>query len=204
MTVTIRKVLTIVEDTLVEGRRAVPRPFRMVATVAVLDNPWSTTEFVEDLRTRILEYSPMLVRTLIPPTIAAAGGADRIETFGKFGVVGVDGEVEHAAAFIHTLRFGNELRKACGADSFIPFSNTRLGPGSTITVPLKHKMKAEEGSRAHFLSMALVVADAPAPRELIVGVAVASGGRPHHRIGDRFQDMQEMGVDQTGKKLAEG
>ena len=98
MTAMIRKFMTIVEDTLLEGRRVVPRPFRMVATVAVLDNPWPTTEFAQDLRTRILEYSPVLVRTLIPPTSEAVGGADSIEAFGKFGVVGVDGEVEHAAA----------------------------------------------------------------------------------------------------------
>lgn len=197
----IRKVVTFTEDTLVEGRRAVPQPFRMVATAVVLKNPWPTDTHAEDLRPEILRLTPTLVGLLIPRAIEAAGGAGKIEAFGKAGVVGVDGEVEHAAAFIHTLRFGNELRKAAGGDSFIPFSNIRAGAGAPITIPLKHKIKAQEGSRAHFLTISFTIPDAPAPGELVVAVAVASGGRPHQRIGDRFQDMQEMGVDQTGQPL---
>ena len=43
--------------------------------------------------------------------------------------------------------------------------------------------------------------DAPAPDEIVVAIAAATGGRPHHRIGDRYQDMKEMGVDHKGGKL---
>ena len=197
----VRKLVTYTEDTLIEGRRAVPRPFRLVATAAVLTNPWPTASYAEDLRPKILALTPSLVSLLIPRAIEAAGGPDHIEAFGKAAVVGVDGEVEHAAAFIHTLRFGNELRKAAGGDSFIPFINIRAGSGAPITIPLKHKIKAQEGSRAHFLTISFTIPDAPAPGELVVAVAVGSGGRPHQRIGDRFMDMAEMGVDQTGAPL---
>lgn len=43
---------------------------------------------------------------------AAIGGADKIEAYGKAAVVGADGEIEHASAVIHTLRFGNHYREA--------------------------------------------------------------------------------------------
>jgi hypothetical protein len=197
----IRKVHTFVEDILVEGRKAVASPYRFVTTAAVMTNPWPTDRYEENLRPLILELTPTLVDLLIPRAVELAGGPDAVEAFGKAGLVGVEGEVEHAAAFIHTLRFGNELRKAVKADSFIPFSNTRGGPGMPLTIPLKHKVKASEGSRAHFLSTTIAIPDAPGPRELVVAVAVATSGRPHHRIGDRYQDMAEMGVDQTGAPL---
>jgi hypothetical protein len=197
----IRKVVTVVEDVLVEGRKPVARPFRLVATAAVLTNPWPVREHAEDLRPKILELAPGLAEVLIPRAVAAIGGASAIEAFGKAGLVGAAGEIEHAAAFIHTLRFGNELRKATGGDSFIPFTNLRGGPGASITIPLKHRVKTQEGSRAHFLTMSFTIPDAPAEDELVVAVALATGGRPHARIGDRYQDMADMGVDQTGAPL---
>jgi Amino acid synthesis len=195
------KVVTVVEDTLIEGRKPVPRPFRMVATAAVLTNSWPTREHAENLRPTILELAPDLAELIIPRAVEAVGGATAIEAFGKAGLVGAAREIEHAAAFIHTLRFGNELRKAAGGNSFIPFTNLRGGPGAPITVPLKHKLKANEGSRAHFLTMSFVIPDAPAEDELVVAIALATGGRPHARIGDRYQDMSDMGVDQTGAPL---
>jgi hypothetical protein len=200
----VRKVVTVVEDVLVEGRKPVPRPFRMVAVAAVLANPWPVREHVEDLRPAILQLAPKLAALLVPRAIAVIGGSAAIEACGKAGLVGAAGEIEHAAAFIHTLRFGNALRAAAGGDSFIPFTNLRGGPGAAICVPLKHKSRAHEGSPAHFLTMSFTIPDAPAEDELVIAVAVATGGRPHHRIGDRHQDMAEMGVDQTGAPLHAG
>ena len=197
----VRKIVTVIEDVLVEGRKPVPRPFRLVATAAVLSNPWPVREHAEDLRPAILELAPALAELLIPRAVAVIGGSSEIEAFGKAGLVGAAGEIEHAAAFIHTLRFGNELRIATGGDSFIPFTNLRGGPGAPICVPLKHKIKAQEGSRAHFLTMSFTIPDAPAEDELVVAVARATGGRPHARIGDRHQDMTDMDVDQTGAPL---
>jgi hypothetical protein len=200
----VRKVVTVVEDVLVEGRKPVPRPFRMVAVAAVLANPWPVRDHAVDLRPTILRLAPELAELLVPRAITAIGGSAAIEAYGKAGLVGAAGEIEHAAAFIHTLRFGNALRKAAGGDSFIPFTNLRGGPGAAICVPLKHKSKVSEGSRAHFLTMSFTIPDAPAEDELVIAVAVATGGRPHHRIGDRHQDMAEMGVDQTGAPLPAG
>lgn len=197
----IRKVLTFIEDTIVEGGRAAPTPLRMVATAAVLRNPWVGNGFVEDLEPEILRLAPILGDLLVPAAIEAAGGRDAIVAYGKGAVVGVHGEVEHASALIHTLRFGNVLRTAAGGTSFLPFTNVRAGAGFPLSIPLKNKVKEQEGSRAHFLTMTINVADAPAHDELLVAIAVATGGRPHHRIGDRYRDMELLGVDQAGNAL---
>ncbi len=197
----IRKVVTTVEDTYVEGGKQAAVPLRMVASAAVVRNPWVGTGFVEDLQPMILELAPVLGELLVPPTIEGAGGADAVITYGKAGMVGVNGEVEHASALIHTLRFGNVLREAARGTSFLPFTNLRGGPGFPLSIPMKNKIKEQEGSRAHFLTTSLSIADAPGPDEIMVAIAVATGGRPHHRIGDRYKDMEDLGVDQTGARL---
>jgi hypothetical protein len=39
------------------------------------------------------------------------------------------------------------------------------------------------------------ICDAPAGDELVAAFGCATGGRPHHRIGDRHQDLAEIGAD---------
>jgi len=108
-------------------------------------------------------------------------------------VVGLDGEVEHASALIHTLHFGNFYRNAVEAQSYLSFTNTR-GPGNApIMVPLMHKHDA--GMRSHYLTIQFSISDAPASNEIVVVLGASIGGRPHHRIGDRYKDLEELGHD---------
>jgi len=190
MDVAIRKVVAMQEDVLIEGGREVATPFRFAAAAAVIANPWRG--YVEDLQPVIHANAPGLAEILISRTAPLIGGAEAIEALGKAAVVGTNGEIEHAAAFIHTLHFGNAIRNAAAATSFMPFTNRRAGPGCTIAIPLKHKLKEHEGSRAHFLTTEIVISDAPGPDELVIAIAFATGGRPHHRIGDRYQDSRAM------------
>ena len=196
----IRKIVTFAEDTYIEGGKAAETPLRIVSGAAVVTNPWAG-RFVEDLRPALLELAPVLGELLVPQVIELSGGRDKIQAYGKASVVGSNGEIEHGSALIHTLRFGNVLRQAAGGTSFLPFTNTRGAPGFMLSIPMKNKVKEQEGSRAHFLTTTLVIPDAPGPDEIVVGIAVATGGRPHHRIGDRYQDMAELGTDQAGVPL---
>jgi len=198
MSARIRKIVTHMEDVLIEGGREASPPLRVCTVAAVVRNPWADQGFVEDLRPAILEVAPELGEALVPRMLDLVGGAEAVEAYGKAAVVGTSGEVEHASAMIHTLRFGNKLREGAGGSSFLPFTNTRGGPGCAVMVPLKHK--TEEGTRSHFLTTECFIADAPAPDEIVVAIAGATGGRPHARIGDRYQDMEEMDVDQTGAR----
>jgi hypothetical protein len=43
------------------------------------------------------------------------------------------------------------------------------------------------------------IPDAPGTDEIVIALGAGSSGRPQHRIGDRYQDLAEMEVDQTGK-----
>jgi hypothetical protein len=120
------------------------------------------------------------------------GGGDAVEAFGKAAVVGTDGELEHASALIHTLRFGNLFRDRVKGSAYLPFTNRRAGAGTTLQIPLMHK--DDSGRRSHYLTADLCIADAPAPGELVVAISGSTGGRPFARIGDRYQDMEEMGI----------
>jgi hypothetical protein len=102
----IRKTLLHVETTLIEGGRAAPRPLTLIGAAAVVKNPWAGRGFVEDLKPEIHDVAPELGALLTAMILEAAGGADKIEGYGKASIVGLDGEVEHASALIHTLRFG--------------------------------------------------------------------------------------------------
>ena len=193
MPAVIRKTLLHVEETLIEGGKAAPVPLKMIAAVAVIQNPWAGRGFVEDLRSEITDCAPGLGALLTRMVLEAAGGGDKVEGYGKSAIVGVNGEVEHASALIHTLRFGNHFREAVGAKSYLAFTNTRGPANAPVMVPLMDKN--DGGRRSHYLTIQLSIADAPAPDEIVVALGASIGGRPHHRIGDRYQDLKELGHD---------
>lgn len=195
----IRKIVVNTEHTLVEGGRPVPSPYRTTVAAAILTNPWAGRGFVQDLSPEIMRIAQPLGDCLVPYLLDAIGGAEFVEAYGKAAVVGLNGEVEHASALIHTLRFGNRLREAVSGQAFLPFTNKRAVAGCSIDLPLKHINL--EGKRSHFLTASISIADAPGPDELVVAIGAAVSGRPHQRIGDRYEDMKAMGVDQTGSAL---
>ena len=186
----IRKIVHFVEDGLIEGGKAAAEPARMVAAAAVLRNPWAGRGFVENLRPEILDIAPDLARRLVPIIVEACGGKDRVEAYGKAAVVGSNGEIEHASALIHTLRFGNLYREAVGGKSYLSFTNKRGGPGCSIAVPMMHKL--DEGQRSHYLTIEFSINDAPGPDEIVVALGASTGGRAHPRIGNRYIDMEEI------------
>lgn len=123
----------------------------------------------------------------------AAGGPGNVEGYGKAAVVGLDGELEHASALIHTLRFGNEYRQAVGGTSYLAFTTTRGPAACPVMIPLMDKR--DEGRRSHYQTIHFSIPDAPAADEIVVALGASTGGRPHHRIGDRYQDLRDLGRD---------
>ena len=192
MSLKIRKFVVYDEETLIEGFRKAKIPLRMFAVAAVIENPWSG-KYIEDLKPEILAIAPSLGEELTSRITNLVGGGDKIEAYGKAGVVGLDGEIEHASALIHTLRFGNFYREAVGAKSYLSFTNTRGPADSAIMIPLMDKNDA--GRRSHYLTIQFSIADAPRSDEIVVAVGGSIGGRPHHRIGDRYQDLKDLGHD---------
>lgn len=192
MTPNIRKIVTYDEEVLTEGFRAAATPWRLFGVAAVVHNPWAG-RYVEDLKPEIQAYGPILGKMLTERMIKLAGGGDKIEAYGKAAVVGLDGEIEHASGLIHTLRFGNFFREAVGAKSYLAFTNTRGPANAPIMVPLMDKNDA--GRRSHYLTLQFSIPDAPRADEIVVVLGAATSGRPHHRIGDRYQDLKDLGHD---------
>ena len=192
MSLKIRTFVVYDEETLIEGFRKAKTPLRMFAVAAVIENPWSG-KYIEDLKPEILSIAPSLGEELTSRITNLVGGGDKIEAYGKAGVVGLDGEIEHASALIHTLRFGNFYREAVGAKSYLSFTNTRGPADSAIMIPLMDKNDA--GRRSHYLTIQFSIADAPRSDEIVVAIGGSIGGRPHHRIGDRYQDLKDLGHD---------
>jgi len=192
MTDAIRKIVTYIDETLIEGGRTAPVPLRLFAVAAVVRNPWSGRGFVDDLGPEIRQLAPVLGEILTSRILSLAGSGDAVEGYGKAAIVGTGGEIEHASALIHTLRFGNIFRKAVGAKSYLSFTNVRGGPGCALAIPMMHKH--DEGVRSHYLTVQFSITDAPAPDEIVVALGASIGGRPHHRIGDRYQDLKELGA----------
>jgi hypothetical protein len=191
MTLHLRKTFTVSETTFIEGHKQAATPLRMFGVAAVITNPWANGKFTEDLKPEIHEIAPKLGAMLTEMIIGLAGSGEAIEAYGKAAVVGTSGEIEHASAIIHTLRFGNHFRKAVGAKSYLAFTNTRGPANAPIMIPLMHKL--DEGMRSHYLTLQFSIPDAPSHDEIVVALGASIGGRPHHRIGDRYQDLKELG-----------
>jgi len=195
MSFEIRKIVTYIEETLIEGGKAAAKPVTMIGVAAVIKNPWAGRGFVDDLKPEIMANCSDLGALIVEKLTAAIGGADKIEAYGKAAVVGADGEIEHASAVIHTLRFGNHYREAVKAKSYLSFTNKRGAPGTSIQIPMMHK--DDEGFRSHYITLEMKIEDAPRADELVVVLGAADGGRVHPRIGNRYSDLQELAAEKA-------
>ncbi len=181
----IRKIVTILEETLIEEGRALSKPTRRAAALAVIENPFAGG-YVEDLTT-LMDAGEELGALLGARALAALDiPGETVESFGKAAAVGAEGGLEHGAALMHP-KLGAPLRTLLtkGA-ALIPSSGKRIGPGATFDIPLGHKDAARV--RSHFDGMEVRVADAPREHEIVLAVALTDSGRPHPRIGGLLKE----------------
>jgi hypothetical protein len=180
MSAVIRKIVTIVEETLIEHGRAISPPTRRAAAIAVIENPFAN-EFVEDLAP-LIAIGEELGELLTTKAVAALGiEGHKIQSYGKAAAVGENGELEHAAAILHP-KMGTPVRKVLGKGAaLIPSSKKRGGMGTALDIPLGHKDAAFV--RSHFDGMEVQINDAPRANEIMVAVAVTDSGRPLARVG---------------------
>jgi hypothetical protein len=176
----IRKMVTIVEDTLEEGGQEILPPTRRAAAIAVIENPFAGI-YHDDLET-LMAIGEELGSLLGDKCVAALGVTPQaVQSYGKAALVGENGELEHAAAILHP-RLGKPLRSAVekGA-ALVPSNKKRGGMGHPLDVPLGHKDAAYV--RSHFDGMEVRINDAPKANEILVAIAVADSGRPLPRVG---------------------
>jgi len=176
----IRAWLTLSEEILANetGKLADGPAVRKFAVVCVLHNPYAG-RFSEDL-SLLLKESPELGRAF-GRRLAALCSGEKIASYGKACIVGVEGEYEHGNALL-TTAFADPVRDALGGGkAWICSSGKRGGPGTSIDVPLAHKDALYV--RSHYDTMSITLHDAPGPREIAVIFCAATRGRLHARLG---------------------
>lgn len=150
------------------------------AAAVIFRNPFAG-KFVKDL-SPLTKPSALLGRALGRRAAALLGGRP-VQSYGKGGIAGTSGEQEHVVACVTTI-FGDALREAVGGgEAWISSASKTGSAGAQIDIPLAHK--DELYIRSHYDAMTIAVPDGPRPDELLICVAVASGGRVHERVGGK-------------------
>jgi hypothetical protein len=174
----IRKIVHYLEQVRREQDRDLPRPIQRCIVAAVLENSLANT-FTEDL-SALHEFGERLGGELTGIGLRVMGveGA-QVQSYGKAGLVGMDCELENAAAILHP-RFGVAVRSRLGsATAIMPSTLKRAAPGAGLDVPLHHVL--DMWSFDHFDAVSFSVADAPGNGELLIALGLADGGRPWAR-----------------------
>lgn len=178
MDAALRRIVTVTEEIRIDGGRPVDDPLRLAAAAAVVRNPFAGM-WVDDLSPLVDELCEPLGALLTARALGLLGGTE-VESYGKGALVGLDGEIEHGSAIIHNLRFGNHVRAPVDGTSLLPAAEKRGPAGASLDLALKHKK--DHSVRSHHMSWEVRIADAPAPDEIVIWVALATGGRPHARL----------------------
>lgn len=153
-------------------------PLRRAAVCAVMKNPFAGQGYVADL-SELIDGSGQIGTMLGEEAVALLGMP--VESYGKGGLVGFNGEQEHVNAALTSV-FGNAFRDAVGGgNAWITSVTKPAGPGDVIDVPLA--FKDDVWVRSHYDALTVRIPDAPHPDELVVIAAVASRGRLNARVG---------------------
>jgi hypothetical protein len=190
--VKVRKYVGIVDETLHDGGPDLTKPARKALVGGVVANPFAG-RYVEDLRPMVQALEP-LAMDLTNRLMKMLGATGReFEAYGKGVIVGVAGELEHAAIWHEPAGVG--VRKAMGgAKSIMPSTGKVAAAGARIDIPLHHVNAAYV--RSHYDAIEFAVPDGPKPDEIVFIVAAAIGGRPYPRVGGLTVDGIKVGDGQ--------
>jgi hypothetical protein len=167
-----------VEEIAHEGGPPPPRPRLRAAIVAIVGNPYAGRH-VAELQPGMEDLKPLGLM-MTDRLIAAMGGRDGIDGYGKAALVGEAGELEHAALW--HVPGGYAMRARLGeAKAIVPSAMKVGGPGTRIDIPLGHINAAYV--RSHFDAMEVGLADAPRAGEILFALAMSRGPRIHDRMG---------------------
>ena len=177
--VRLRKYVATVEETHHDGGTVLTRPVAKAVVGAVIANPFAG-RYVADIQPMMKALEPLAVDlTERVMRLLNAKGSD-LEAYGKGAIVGLAGELEHAALWHQPSGFG--IRHAMGgAKSIVPSTVKVAAAGTRIDIPLHHVTAAYV--RSHFDAIEFCVPDGPKPDEIVFIVAASLGGRPHARVG---------------------
>jgi hypothetical protein len=178
MKLNIRRSYSLIEDKSELAGRRIDIPVRKIAVVTVLENPY-VGRYVEDLDP-LVKASVELGRLMARMAIDALGPY-RAQGYGKGGLVGLQGEAEHASALL-TTAYANPVRDAIGGGKAWISSMVKVGaPGALIDIPMNHV--DDVYVRSHYDGMSLSLQDTPMPDEIAIIFCMVSGARLNARVG---------------------
>jgi hypothetical protein len=175
-TVAVRKWATYVEELISDGERPIEQPLKRAVIGAVIKNPYAG-RWADDLEL-LMAAGEVLATAFMTRALDLLDGD--VQAYGKAGIVGEQGELEHVAAVLHP-RFGGPTRSLAGGVSILPSVKKRGGQGASVDVPVHHKTAMMV--RPYFDAVEFRVPDAPFADELVVALGVTNGPRPHPRVG---------------------
>ena len=177
--VKVRKYVSTVEETFHDGGPRLDRPVIKAVVGGVIANPYAGRH-VADIQPMMKALEPLAVDLAERVMMILGAKGSELEAYGKGVIVGIAGELEHAALWHQPSGFG--IRYAMGgAKSIVPSTVKVAAAGARIDIPLHHVTASYV--RSHFDSIEFCVPDGPRPDELVFIVAAAIGGRPHARVG---------------------
>jgi hypothetical protein len=130
---------------------------------------------------------------MVPELIAALGGADKIQTYGKGAIVGTNGELEHGAIW-HEAGGWAMRAVLTTAKSIVPAAKVVASAGHRLQIPLHHIEAAYV--RSHFNTIDVGIVDSPKPNELLYVLAMSTGPRVHERLGGLRVEQISVGDGQ--------
>lgn len=177
---TIRKIVTLEEEIFEEKGVRLEKSVRRVAAAAVLKNPYAG-KYVPDL-SALIPFSEQLGKRLGKIVADKLGGMQKVETYGKAGVVGEDGELDNIQFILHG-KLAAGYREYAGkmdvAKEFIQ-STEVVGPmGTPLYIPMRNKYKYDVN---YIDTVRISIPDAPRRDEMIIGIAGGYGARPLGRM----------------------
>lgn len=174
----LRKTALLIEEIADEGGPPPATPRLRGAIMAVVKNPFAG-RYVPELQDAMEDLKPLGLM-LTDRLIAALGGRDGIDGYGKGALVGAGGEAEHGALW--HVPGGYAMRERLGESRAIVPSAMKMAPmGGSLDVPLGHINAAYV--RSHFDAITICVPDGPRSDEIVFVLAMARGPRVHSRMG---------------------
>ena len=191
--INIRKKILNVETTYHEGGAVAAVPLKIGVVAAVVQNPFAgrfaeaaeLAEFVKQARD--------MANEMVPELVAALGGVDAIETYGKGALVGVNGELEHGAIW-HEAGGWAMRAVLTTAKAIVPANKFVGSAGSRLHIPLHHIEACY--IRSHFNTAEVSVCDSPRPNEVLYALAMSTGPRVHERLGGLRVEQISVGDGQ--------
>lgn len=178
----LRKISVITEEIYHEGGDS-GAPVQRAAVMAVVSNPFAG-KYVADVQPAMDDLKPLGLE-MTDRLIAALGGIEGIDAYGKGAITGANGEIEHSALW-HAPG-GYTMRERLGeAKAIVPSAMKVGGMGCRIDIPLGHINAAYV--RSHFDAIEVGFPDGPRADEIVFILAMAKGGRVHARSGGLLVD----------------